>query len=268
MSTKIVKTDFKAKKYFGQNFLTDQNISKSIAEASKTSKDTVVIEVGPGMGSLTIPLLERSKKVIAFEIDKEVIPILKENTKAFSNLEINECDILKADLSFLDDIKEEVISVSNLPYYITSPIISKFLNDTTKIDRMYFMVQKEVAERLAAKVSTKDYNAFSILTQYEADIKVVLNVKRTCFHPQPNVDSAVVEIKRREKDNKPKDEKFFKSLVLTAFKERRKTLINNLSSMKSKDELKVILSELDIPVDVRSENLTIDDFIRLSDRMA
>ena len=266
MSTKIVKTDFKAKKYFGQNFLTDQNISKSIAEVSKTSKDTVVIEVGPGMGSLTIPLLERSKKVIAFEIDKEVIPILKENTKSFSNLEINEIDILKAD--FLDEIKEEVISVSNLPYYITSPIISKFLNETTKIDRMYFMVQKEVAERLAAKVSTKDYNAFSILTQYEADIKVVLNVKRTGFHHQPNVDSAVVEIKRRDKDNKPKDEEFFKKLVLTAFKERRKTLINNLSSMKSKDELKVILSELDIPVDVRSENLTIDDFIRLSDRMA
>ena len=266
----IMNQSFEYKKSLGQNFLVDKNVIHKIVDSACIDKDTFVIEIGPGSGAITKEIVPLSYYTLLYEADSRLKEKLEALLGQYTNYSLKIGDFLKVDIH--EDLSKyqynKLYVVANLPYYITSPIISKFLNDTTKIDRMYFMVQKEVAERLAAKVSTKDYNAFSILTQYEADIKVVLNVKRTCFHPQPNVDSAVVEIKRREKDNKPKDEKFFKSLVLTAFKERRKTLINNLSSMKSKDELKVILSELDIPVDVRSENLTIDDFIRLSDRMA
>ena len=264
MSSKIIKKEFKAKKYFGQNFLKDPNIANKIVELSLVNNNTTVIEVGPGMGSLTIPLLEKAKEVIVYEIDKDIVPILEENTKEYTNLKIIAGDDLKEDISWINDIDGEVISVSNLPYYITSPIISKFLDEAKNIKRMYFMVQKEVAERISAKVGTKDYNAFSILTQYEADTKTVLNVKRTSFSPAPNVDRAIIEIKRKDNQIKPHNEELFKKIVYQSFKERRKTLLNNLSAMCNKEELQDLLNKVNIDSSLRAESLSIDDFINLS----
>lgn len=263
------KFNFKAKKYLGQNFLTDSFIISKIAELSNINKDTVVIEIGPGTGALTEMLLPLSKKVIAYEIDSEVIPLLKENTKAYDNLEIVVEDILKADLSKIENIKEEVVSIANLPYYITSPIIDLFLNKMTNVKRALFMVQKEVADRLSASVNTKDYNSFSILVQYYAHCKKVLNVPRTCFVPEPNVDSVVIELEKYERDKKPKNEELFVKVVQASFKERRKMLVNNLSVQfkLSKDLLKNLLNELDIKEDARGEILSIDDYINLTDKL-
>ena len=261
---KVNKHDFKIKKSLGQCFLSDVSIARKIAELSCATKDTTIIEVGPGTGAMTEHLLNVSKKVIAFEVDTEVVPILKENTNNNPNLEVIIGDVLTQDLSFINDIDGEVISVSNLPYYITTPIISLFLNNVPKIKRMYFMVQKEVGDRLSAKIGTKDYNAFSILVQYYADVKCVLNVKRTCFTPSPNVDSSVIEIKRKERVYKANDESLFKKIVETSFKERRKTILKNLSSIYGKDKTKDILEELEMNPQLRAESLSIDDFIKLS----
>lgn len=261
---KVNKHDFKIKKSLGQCFLSDVSIARKIAELSGATKETTIIEVGPGTGAMTEHLLDVAKKVIAFEVDKEVVPILKENTNNNPNLEVILGDVLEQDLSFINNIEGEVISASNLPYYITTPIISLFLNNVPKIKRMYFMVQKEVGDRLSAKVGTKDYNAFSILVQYYADVKNVLNVKRTCFTPSPNVDSCVIEIKRKEREFKANNETLFKKIVEASFKERRKMLLNNLSSLYGKDKTKEILEELEINPQLRAENLTIEDFIRIS----
>lgn len=260
-------TNVKAKKKLGQCFLSDSNISRKIIELSNPSKDIVAIEVGPGLGAITKYMLEGYKKVIAYEIDNDVVEKLLTATKDKGELDLRMMDILKADLSYLNDLEEEVVSISNLPYYITSPIIAKFLDEAPKIKRMYFMVQKEMAERLSAKVSTKDYNAFSIMVQYYADVKIVLNVPRTCFTPSPNVDSAVIEIKRIYRLYKPQNEELFKKVVLQSFKERRKTLVNNLSSTINKDKLKNIFDELGLNENIRAENLNIDDFIALSDKL-
>lgn len=260
-------TNVKAKKKLGQCFLSDSNISRKIIELSNPSKDIVAIEVGPGLGAITKYMLEGYKKVIAYEIDNDVVEKLLTATKDKGELDLRMMDILKADLSYLNDLEEEVVSISNLPYYITSPIIAKFLDEAPKIKRMYFMVQKEMAERLSAKVSTKDYNAFSIMVQYYADVKIVLNVPRTCFTPSPNVDSAVIEIKRIDRLYKPQNEELFKKVVSQSFKERRKTLVNNLSSTINKDKLKNIFDELGLNENIRAENLNIDDFIALSDKL-
>ena len=260
-------TNVKAKKKLGQCFLSDSNISRKIIELSNPSKDIVAIEVGPGLGAITKYMLEGYKKVIAYEIDNDVVEKLLTATKDKGELDLRMMDILKADLSYLNDLEEEVVSISNLPYYITSPIIAKFLDEAPKIKRMYFMVQKEMAERLSAKVSTKDYNAFSIMVQYYADVKTVLNVPRTCFVPSPNVDSAVIEIKRIDRLYKPQNEELFKKVVSQSFKERRKTLVNNLSSTINKDKLKNIFDELGLNENIRAENLNIDDFIALSDKL-
>lgn len=260
-------TNVKAKKKLGQCFLSDSNISRKIIELSNPSKDIIAIEVGPGLGAITKYMLEGYKKVIAYEIDNDVVEKLLTATKDKGELDLRMMDILKADLSYLNDLEEEVVSISNLPYYITSPIIAKFLDEAPKIKRMYFMVQKEMAERLSAKVSTKDYNAFSIMVQYYADVKIVLNVPRTCFTPSPNVDSAVIEIKRIDRLYKPQNEELFKKVVSQSFKERRKTLVNNLSSTINKDKLKNIFDELGLNENIRAENLNIDDFIALSDKL-
>ena len=263
------QNNFKVKKYFGQNFLSDSFVVSKIFSSANLNKDTIVVEIGPGKGALTKELVKRAKKVIAYEVDKEVIPILLDGVSAKDNLEVINEDILKADLSYLNDIEEELITISNLPYYITSPIIDLFLKKLTKIDRAIFMVQKEVADRLNAKVNTKDYNAFTILVQYEADVKKLFDVKRTSFKPEPNVDSAVIEINKIKRSFRANDDKFFERVVKSSFSERRKTLVNNLSRdfKLIKDYLASVLEELDLRVDVRAESLTIDDFIRLTNKL-
>lgn len=265
----IEKHNFKIKKYYGQNFLTDHFITSKIAEISFANKDTTVLEIGPGTGALTEELLKVSKRVIAYEIDKEVVPILKENTKEYDNLEVIVEDILKADLSKINNLDENIICIANLPYYITSPIIDLFLKKMTNVKKAIFMMQKEVGDRISANINTKDYNSFSILVQYFARCKKILNVPRTCFTPEPNVDSVVIELEKYDRYFKPKNEEFFIKVVESSFKERRKMLVNNLSNAfkLSKDTLRNILNELEINEDARGETLSIDDYIKLSDKL-
>ncbi|MCR5741019.1 MAG: 16S rRNA (adenine(1518)-N(6)/adenine(1519)-N(6))-dimethyltransferase RsmA [Gammaproteobacteria bacterium] len=262
-----LKINVKAKKALGQCFLSDENIARKIVELSKPSKDNVVVEVGPGLGAITKYLVNSYKRVIAYEIDEDVVEPLHKNTNNAQNLDLIMEDILKANLDYLDKIEEEIVSVSNLPYYITSPIIAKFIDGAKSIKRMYFMVQKEMADRLSAPVSTKDYNAFSIYVQYKANVKTVLNVKRTCFTPSPNVDSAVIEISRIDREFKPNNEEKFRKIVETSFKERRKTLVNNLSNLYTKEKILNVLNKLELNPSIRAENLSIDEFIELSNEL-
>ena len=269
IQNQINKNNFRVKKHYGQNFLSDHSIVSKIAELSNITKDTVVIEIGPGLGALTKELVTRAKRVVAFEIDTEIIPILKDNLKAHSNLTIINEDILKIDINKILEINDECISVSNLPYYITSPIIDLFLKKMKNVKKGVYMVQKEVAERICALKGTKDYNAFSILVQYYAKCKKILNVPRTCFTPAPNVDSAVIELVKYDREYKPNNEELFIKVVESSFKERRKMLVNNLSSSLklSKERIRNILNNLKIKEDIRGEMLSIDDFIDLTNEI-
>lgn len=256
--------NFKTKKALGQCFLTDERICAKIADLADIKENDVVLEVGPGLGAITKYLIKKAKKVYAFEIDNEAIPILEKNTNFSDILTIYNEDILKTDLSFLDNIEEEVILVSNLPYYITSPIISLFLYNVKKVKRMVLMVQKEVGDRLSAKVSTKDYNSFTIIVNYFSKVTKLLNVSRGSFTPSPNVDSVVIEIDKIERDIKPLDEDLFIKIVNQSFKERRKTILNNLQSLYTKEKTTLILEKAMIDPSRRAETLSIDEFINLS----
>ena len=269
INNQVMNHNFRIKKHYGQNFLSDHSIVVKIAELSNIKDDTVVVEIGPGMGALTEELVKRAKKVIAFEIDTDVIPILKENLSSYSNYEIINQDILKANLSMINEMEDECISVSNLPYYITSPIIDLFLKRMVNVKKGIYMIQKEVADRICASVGTKDYNSFSILVQYYAHCKKILSVPRICFTPMPNVDSVVIELEKYEREYKPDNESIFVKVVEGSFKERRKTLVNNLSSSLnlSKEKIKNILESLNINENARGETLSIDDFIALSNKI-
>ncbi len=256
--------NFKTKKALGQCFLTDERICERIVSLADIKKEDIVVEVGPGLGAITKHLVKKAKKVYAFEIDNEAIPILKKNTSFSDNLIVYNEDILKADLSFLEDIKEDVILVSNLPYYITSPIISLFLYNVKKVKRMVLMVQKEVGDRLSAKVSTKDYNSFTIIVSYFSKVTKLLNVSRGSFTPSPNVDSVVIEIDKIDREIKPLDEDLFIKVVNSSFKERRKTILNNLQSLYTKEKAAIYLEKASIEPGRRAETLSIDEFINLS----
>ena len=269
----IKEEDFHIKKKFGQNFLVDQNILKKIVSIPDVTKETLVIEIGPGMGSLTEHLLQKSKRVLAYEIDKDLIPILEE-TFIEEKLSIIHDDFLKRDID--DDILrlneeyDQVVVVANLPYYITTPIIMKIIEESDKVSQMVLMMQLEVAQRLTSKPSTKDYNSLSIAIQYKTKAEIALKVPRTVFIPAPNVDSAIVKLTTlKEIEHKPNDEEHFYKLVRSAFAQRRKTLVNNLNSQLglSKDYIINMLERLDFDPRVRAENLTVEDFVRLSDEM-
>jgi len=262
------KGNFETKKSLGQCFLTDPFIIDRIISETAATKENTVFEIGPGAGAITKGLLKTASKVVAFEIDKDVIPVLKENCIGLGDLEIIETDILKADLTIIEKYQNPIL-VSNLPYYITSPIISLFFEKMPTVNRAVFMMQKEVGDRITAPVNTKDYNAFSIIVQYLAESKKLINVSRKSFNPSPNVDSVVIELKKRERSLKASDYSFFKKIVYDSFKERRKTLVNNLSQSLniSKDILKEILLDMELNESIRSEALTIDEFVELSERL-
>ena len=268
----LEENGFFMKKKFGQNFLIDQNILSSIVTKSEINKNINVIEIGPGIGSLTEHLLENANHVISYEIDNTLIPIL---TKQFSNYDnftlINE-DILKADIA--SDIKKyfkndyPVYVVANLPYYITTPIIMHLLENVPEVKRYSVMVQLEVADRICANKGGKDYNNLTIAINYRAKTYKAINVSRNVFMPKPNVDSAVVVFDiYDEKPYKANNEKFFFTLIKRAFANRRKTLVNNLNQGYniSKEEIVSILTELNIDQNIRSEALSIEQFIILSD---
>lgn len=258
-----------AKKKFGQNFLTDQNILSSIIDASSLDKDCAVIEIGPGLGSLTERLCEAAGFVLCYEIDGDLIPILKDNLKNFTNFDVVHKDILDVDIN--KDIEERLSNykniyvVANLPYYITTPIILGLLSKTDKITKYVMMMQLEVADRICGKPKTKDYNALSIAIKYRADATKICKVPRTVFIPAPNVDSAVVRLDLyKEKKFIANNEEHFFSFIRECFNQRRKTLVNNLSGSLSKDFIYKMLEDNNIKPTVRSEELSIDDFINLS----
>ena len=258
-----------AKKKFGQNFLTDQNILSNIVDASNANKDTLVIEIGPGLGALTERLCERAGFVLAYEIDSDLLPVLDKNLSEFDNYEIINKDILEVDINedinkYKKDFKN-VILVANLPYYITTPIILGLLSKTTLIKKYVMMMQVEVADRICGKPKTKDYNALSIAIGYRALASKCFNVSRKVFIPEPNVDSAVIKLDLY--DNPPykaKDEELFFTLIREAFSQRRKTLINNLSNNYAKELISKMLDEFNIKSNVRSEELTIANFVDFS----
>ena len=270
ISQTMKTNDIRAKKKFGQNFLKDEKILNEIVDVSECDKDTLVIEVGPGLGSLTEVLCKKAGFVLAYEIDTELIPILKDNLKYYDNFEVINQDILNADInSDINKYKKNfknVYLVANLPYYITTPIILNTLSKTDLITRYVMMMQKEVAERLTSKPKTKDYAAISIAILYRGIAKTRINVPRTAFIPAPNVDSAVVRLDLyEEKKYFPQNEELFFDLVKLSFTQRRKTLVNNLSSKYKKDFIYKMLNDNGYKESIRAEELSIDDFIKLSD---
>lgn len=263
------ENNLSAKKKFGQNFLTDQNILTQIVNAAELDKETAVIEIGPGLGSLTERLCEAAGFVLCYEIDKDLIQLLKNNLSNYNNYEVINADILDVNINL--DIEEKlknykkIYVVANLPYYITTPIILGLLTKTKLITRYVMMMQLEVADRICGKPKTKDYNALSIAVEYRAKATKVCKVPRTVFIPSPNVDSAVVKLDLyKEKKYDVKNEEFFFDFVRLCFTQRRKTLVNNLSSKYNKTDILEILNNLGISLTVRSEELDINDFISLA----
>lgn len=259
-----------AKKKYGQNFLIDQNILNHIVDVAEVTKKDAVIEIGPGLGSLTEVLCERAGFVLAYEIDPDLFKPLKENLIGFLNYKIIHQDILKANL--LSDINlylkeyENIYVVANLPYYITTPVILGLLSQNSRIKRYVMMMQLEVADRICGKPKTKEYNALSIMVQYKATATKVLKVPRTVFVPAPNVDSAVVRLDVYDTPPlKAKDEACFYEVLRVCFTQRRKTLYNNLILSYEKEFIHQMLMDLSIPPTVRAETLPVSEFIRISD---
>lgn len=267
----ILENNFHIKKKFGQNFLIDQNILRKISEIPSIDKETLVVEIGPGLGSLTEFLLESSKYVLAYEIDLDLVKILKDTIKD-DNLFVIGDDFLKRNLD--DDINNlelefsKVIVVANLPYYITTPIVLKVIEESLLVKEIVVMTQYEVAKRLSSKPSTKDYNSLSVAIQYRAIVTIAMKVPKNVFIPAPNVDSAVIKLEIIENiANKPISEEHFYNLVRSSFTQRRKTLVNNLNSRfgVEKNILIEYLEDLEINPQTRAENLEVSDFIKLSD---
>ncbi len=256
---------------FGQNFIVDKNTVDFIINASDIKKEDVVLEIGPGIGNMTELLSEVSQRVIAVEIDRDLVQIMKEDSlKACQNVEIIGGDFLKLDLqSLLKTVNQKIKVISNIPYYITTPILFRLLEHREKIDTITLMIQKEVAERLVARESTKDYGALTIIINTLADPEYVTTVSRQHFLPEPNVDSAVLKLKIL---NNPRvevnDLDLYFRLVKLAFGQRRKTLVNALQNQtqifRDKKEIVDILEEIGLGPKVRGEELTIKQFEALT----
>ncbi len=261
----LKKYNLKANKKLGQNFLINEAIVEDIVYKAEVTKEDFVIEVGPGLGTLTAKLAECAKKVVAVELDDNMIPVLNERFDLYDNVEIIHNDILKTDLNALIGNEEHVKIVANLPYYITTPIVMKLLEEKLDIESITVMVQKEVGERFCSTPNGKEYGAITVSINYYTEPKIVLNVPKENFMPIPEVDSCVVNLKVREKHIDLKDEvKFFK-VIKAAFSQRRKNLGNSLQAVaKDKSQIKEMLEDLNIDINKRAENLSIEDFARIS----
>ncbi|CEN25847.1 16S rRNA (adenine(1518)-N(6)/adenine(1519)-N(6))-dimethyltransferase RsmA [Paraclostridium sordellii] len=266
----VDKHGFKFSKSLGQNFLIDDNVIDRILDGARLSKGDKIIEVGPGIGTLTREMGRVADKVVAIEIDKTLIPILKDTLDEFENIEVINQDILKVNV---EDLVTEKLNggpvklVANLPYYITTPIVMKFLEEDIPVTDIVVMVQKEVADRMNANPGTKDYGALSVAVQYYCDTEIVAKAPRHMFIPQPNVDSTVIGLHVREKRkyNVDSEDIFFKT-VKAAFGQRRKTLLNALGTLGflNKDEIREVLNEANIDEKRRGETLSIEEFANLS----
>lgn len=271
----IRKHNFTIQKKFGQNFLIDEHVLFKIVSAADLKKDDNVVEIGPGIGTLTQYLCEEAGFVTAVEIDKELIPILNETLKNYDNYEIINNDVLKVDLtSFVEthgNCKPCKV-VANLPYYITTPIIMALLESKMPIESITVMVQKEVADRMMVGPGTKDYGALSLAVQYYAEPYIVANVPQNCFVPRPNVDSAVIRLTCHK--NPPvtvQDEKLMFKLIRASFNQRRKTLVNGIANFSelsyTKDQVSKALISIGLSDTVRGETLGLTEFAKLADAL-
>ena len=269
----INKHEFAFQKKFGQNFLIDEGIVNKIVREAGVTKDDFVLEIGPGIGTMTQLLCEQAGGVAAVEIDTNLIPILKETLADYDNVTIINEDILKVDIKKLAEEKNggnPIKVVANLPYYITTPIIMGLFESNVPIDSITVMVQKEVADRMQVGPGTKDYGALSLAVQYYSKPQVVINVPPECFIPRPNVGSAVIRLtKYKEPPVKVKDEKLMFKLIRASFNQRRKTLANGLNNSPeinfSKEEITAAIESLHKGPSIRGEALTLWEFAALSD---
>ena len=263
------KYGLRANKKLGQNFLINESIIYDIVKKANVTKEDVVIEIGPGLGSLTKELINNAKKVIAIELDPNMIDILKSRFGIFDNFEVIYGDVLKIDLEELIKGYDSVKVVANLPYYITTPIIMKLLEDKLKIKSITVMVQKEVGERICATHKDKEYGAITVSVQYYSEPQIIIDVPKENFLPAPEVDSCVIRLDMREKPLVSlKDEKLFFRLVKGAFTQRRKTINNSLTcSGKSKEEIMAALNKLGIDSKLRAENLSIQQYADIANTL-
>ena len=272
----LQKYDFVFQKKFGQNFLIDPHVLDKIVNAAGITKDDFVLEIGPGIGTMTQYLAAAAGKVFAVEIDKALIPILGDTLKDFPNVQVINEDILKVDIKKLAEEHNNgkpIKVVANLPYYITTPIIMGLFESGVPVDSITVMVQKEVAERMQVGPVTKDYGALSLAVQYYAEPYIVANVPPNCFMPRPKVGSAVIRLTRHEKPPvEVKDEKLMFRLIRASFNQRRKTLANGLNNSSelsfTKEEIQQTIEACGFPPGVRGEALTLEDFARLANRFA
>ncbi|MBN8204108.1 16S rRNA (adenine(1518)-N(6)/adenine(1519)-N(6))-dimethyltransferase RsmA [Bacillus sp. NTK034] len=271
------KYGFSFKKSLGQNFLIDTNILRRIVDHADLKEESGAIEIGPGIGALTEQLARRSKKVLAFEIDQRLLPILEETLSPYSHVSIINEDVLKADVKTAIEREfegfDDIMVVANLPYYVTTPIIMKLLEDKLPIRGIVCMLQKEVADRISARPGTKEYGSLSIAVQYYTEAETAMIVPKTVFVPQPNVDSAVIKLtKRKEPAVTVKSESFFFQVTKASFAQRRKTLLNNLTSQlpggkQKKEKILSALEQANVEPGRRGETLSIEEFARLSDAL-
>lgn len=266
------------KKSLGQNFLTDINILNKIVVAADVTEADDVIEIGPGIGALTEQLAKRAHQVMALEIDDRLIPVLKDTLAPYDNVTIVHQDVLKADLNALIaqnfDGKHNLKIVANLPYYITTPIILHLLDTKIDFEKIVVMMQKEVADRLAATPGNKDYGSLTVAVQYEMDADIAFIVPKTVFIPQPKIDSAIIVLEKKDSQPyQPADEEFFKKMVKGIFLHRRKSLWNNLQGLYGKDpatkeKMQVALQKAGIEPGIRAEKLSISQMVDLADALS
>lgn len=256
---------FKFKKKYGQNFLRNENIINQIIKTSEIDKSTLIIEIGPGSGVLTKRIAPLAKQVISFEIDESLKEILSENLNGLDNVDIIYRDFLEVDINKI--IKEytynKLYVIANLPYYITTPIITKIIESKLDIDKMVVMVQKEVGDRFASKPNSREYGSITVYLNYYFNIKKIIDVPRNCFIPEPNVDSVVIEMTKTVNKYNVDEEKLFK-LIKDSFKFKRKNLNNNL---KSYENIKNIFDELGLSLTKRAEELSLEDYINITNKL-
>lgn len=270
----IKKYDFAFQKKFGQNFLIDEHVLNKIISAAGVAGDDMVLEIGPGFGTMTQYLAEAAREVVAVEIDKALIPVLEDTLSDYDNVTVINDDILKVDIEEL--VRERnggrpVKVVANLPYYITTPIIMGLLENRVPVDNITVMVQKEVAERMQAGPGTKDYGALSLAVQYYASPYIAANVPPNCFIPRPGVGSAVIRLDLWDKPPvSVKDERFMFSIIRASFNQRRKTLQNSVVNggvPVTKEQIAEALKGMGLPETIRGEALTLEQFAELSNRL-
>ena len=268
MQQRLNENNFNFKKNFGQNFIIDENIINSIIRKSEIDKDTLVIEIGPGAGSLTYKLCEYAKDVLCYEIDTTLKEILNESLKEYNNYEIKYQDFLKSNV--LDDIKKyeykKLYVVANLPYYITTPIIMKLIEDMVPVDKIVVMVQKEVGNRFKAEPGSKDYSSLSVFLKYYFKVSKLLDVSKNVFIPKPNVDSIVVEFKKNERKLELYNKELFFNLIRDSFKQKRKTLRNNLKGYNL-EKIEEVLKKHNMDLSIRAEQISLEIFVEISNNL-